>query len=200
MIILSFSRGALLFCGMFLICFFVSPYCRNAKINKLIISSVFIGAIILLFYINKLSVFLKDKVFRLAVGDAGRSDLWIDTLSKVDFGVKEILLGIGFSSLNNIGTSYVHNIYLELFLVGGIIKLSIYFILFICAFKRICDLKAKNRLLFHFCFSVLAGYLFFGWFESVIVFELGLISSLFTIMIFFLPGINYESRIRAGEI
>lgn len=194
MLLSSFCRSGLLFLGVFLLVFVLSKDILDKKMRRIIIISS-ISAIGIFAFNPRLIFLFKEKVFRLEyAGDAGRSDFWKYELSNFQFGIKEYLFGLGSSEINTSGYSYMHNILLELFMTGGIIKLLFYVVLILLSLNRIRVLKGDFPVLGHFCLSVLIGYIAFGMFESVILFELGLIPFLFVTFLFFIPSANINKK------
>lgn len=190
MLISSFCRSALLFLAVFILVFVVSPNVNNKMIKRYAIIAVLL-LIILVIIKPELIAFFREKVLRMEeYGDAGRTAIWEYVFSYFNLSFFEYLFGVGASDLNSSGISYMHNVFIEMFFTGGLIKIAFYCALFILGGIKISQTKKTYPILGQFCLAILIGYLVFGMFESVILFELGLIPYMFTAFIFFIPSMN----------
>ena len=183
-IVFSFSRAALL--QVVIVIFFFLWFERKRSIKEWSILSCI--CFVVLFYIlqngNFSEVVLND-VFRLDVGDAGRTAARDFALSKIN-GIFEYIFGVGY-----VGVVYydidIDNAWLSIFFTGGLIKLVIYLGLILYFFIVTHRLTKMNKTLGNICLSVGISYLVYGFFESIVLFQSGLINFIFIIFMYFIP-------------
>lgn len=185
-LILSFSRAALLLFGVFCIVFFAFKENRSPFLNRLMLV-VFLGCCIMIILNSTFRSLLFEKIIRSDVGDAGRSIIWHYVFKIFNRNWYNIPLGIGFSELNMIGISYIHNIYLEIYFVGGIVKLLFFLAALIRITINIMRTFHRNSFTGYLGVSVFIAYLGYGFFESVIIFELGIIPFLIILNMLIIP-------------
>ena len=192
-VIFSFSRAALLLTAIMV--FFYYWLGRRRYFNDyLILFIIIISVIAIVLYIRTneaLVDFFMNSVFRISIGDAGRSNLRKRALERVGNDIISTLFGVGFAGLDAMDID-IDNTYIYIWLTGGIAKIAFYTVALAKAFKSIVVMRSRNEELFRICFSVLLAYLIFAFFESVAVLELGLLNFLFTFFIFLIP-ISFEA-------
>lgn len=196
-LIISFSRSSLLIFVIFISILLILLIANRKKLSYIELTVVKVSGLLFLlllitvgcmFILNdNFHEFVDRTIIRSDFGDAGRSNIWEQGLTLIDLGSVDLLFGIGWSDLNSYGNSYLHNIYIELFVVGGIFKLLIYLYLFIYAFVNLRK-KKKYGLISYIGISCLFSYIIFGMFESQIIFELGITPFLFMLYIFIMPN------------
>lgn len=187
-VVLSFSRAALLQAGIMTVVFLGVKY-RN-RIKDYIVPIVFViicaGVLVLIKYNSWLYSFLYNSVFRFDVGDAGREVLRNQAVEKVEDNLLEFILGVGFAGIDTLGID-IDNTYLYVMFSGGVFKAIFYVIIMCFSLLRIIQIRHKNKELYRICLSVYISYLFFAFFESVAVLELGLLNFIFTFFLFVIP-------------
>ena len=201
-LIISFSRSALLLLFVFLFVFMIlalrTKNVFNIKEKNIFKFSVFvllsITAFILLFYVfnYRFRDFVLRAIIRSDFGDAGRTNYWQRGVELIDFNnLFDVIFGIGWSELNASGYSYLHNIYVEIFVVGGLAKIVFYLFIVVYGFHLFFIKRYNKSLAELFGLSILLSYLLYGFLESQIIFELGIAPFLFVLYIFVIPQ-NYN--------
>lgn len=193
-VILSFSRAALLQAGVTIFVFLWIKKRRMARdyITLAIFFLLFIGVIVYVINNSLLYNFAYNSVFRINVGDAGREVLRNQAIEKVENNVVEMIFGVGFAGIDILDID-VDNTYLYIFFSGGIFKILFYLVSILLSIIKILRMKLYNENLYRVCLSVLVSYLFFAYFESVAVLELGLLNFVYTFFVFFIP-FSYVNR------
>ena len=193
-VILSFSRAALLQAGVTIFVFLWIKKRRMARdyITLAIFFLLFIGVIVYVINNSLLYNFAYNSVFRINVGDAGREVLRNQAIEKVENNVVEMIFGVGFAGIDILDID-VDNTYLYVFFSGGIFKILFYLVSILLSIIKILRMKLYNENLYRVCLSVLVSYLFFAYFESVAVLELGLLNFVYTFFVFFIP-FSYVNR------
>ena len=153
---------------------------------------LFIGVIVYVINNSLLYNFAYNSVFRINVGDAGREVLRNQAIEKVENNVVEMIFGVGFAGIDILDID-VDNTYLYIFFSGGIFKILFYLVSILLSIIKILRMKLYNENLYRVCLSVLVSYLFFAYFESVAVLELGLLNFVYTFFVFFIP-FSYVNR------
>lgn len=186
-VVLSFSRAALLL-GISIYAFTALLSLRQKNILKLVIIFAFLGLCVGLFILSHESAmqFMINQVFRVEVGDAGRTFLRQMALDKFGSSLWHILFGVGYFGIDFLDID-IDNTYFYLLFSGGILKVFIYVVAYIISIKRILQLRRHNMILGNLCLSVSVSYLLFAYFESVALFELGLLNFLFGIWMYIIP-------------
>lgn len=193
-VILSFSRAALLQAGVTIFVFLWIKKRRMARdyITLAIFFLLFIGVIVYVINNSLLYNFAYNSVFRINVGDAGREVLRNQAIEKVENNVVEMIFGVGFAGIDILDID-VDNTYLYIFFSGGIFKILFYLVSILLSIIKILRMKLYNENLYRVCLSVLVSHLFFAYFESVAVLELGLLNFVYTFFVFFIP-FSYVNR------
>jgi len=202
-LIISLCRSALLISFVFLLLFsfislgkkelFSNSERKVFKIGLFLV--IFVGVALLSAYlsISSFKNFVDKAIIRQDFGDAGRSGIWESGVELLDVdNIADLFLGIGWAELYAGGNSYLHNVYLELFVVGGVVKLVFYF--FILLFGIKINLKNKPRkgsIINIFGFTMVISYIVFAFFESQIILELGITPFMFILFIYIIPQ-NYD--------
>lgn len=196
-LIISFSRTALLSTGIFAFIYLLLIFRSKEKFDnwqkkyfkmiKCLILILAISAFGLFIFNPKINNFVINMVFRKDFGDAGRKEIWLDGLGYLNGGIVDSLFGIGYSQMNYYGTTYLHNVYLELFVSGGLLKCLVYFAILL---KPIVNYRrTKNKSLANYLsIAMLLSYLVYAFFESQIIFELGIVPFLFMTLIYMTPN------------
>lgn len=186
-IVLSFSRAALLLAGG--IC---SLSCllgiRRKNTLKLSILLAILGALGGWFILSsEMSVhFFIDKIFRIEVGDAGRAALRETALAQFGSSSWHFLFGVGYFNMDFLDMD-IDNTYLYLLFSGGLLKLIIYFLAYVLSLHKILWLRKRNLVLGNICLAISISYLAFAYFESVSLFELGLLNFIFGVWLYLIP-------------
>ena len=187
-VVLSFSRAALLQAGVMLFIFFCTK--KKKQIKDYVVQFIVIITVIILIVIivtnDDLVNFIKNGVFRFSSGDAGREMLRNQAIERVGSGTISAVFGVGFAGIEALDID-IDNTYLYLWFTGGIVKLIFFSWALVLGLRKVIRLKHKNENLYRICFSVGISYLFFAFFESVAVLELGILNFLFTIYMFMIP-------------
>lgn len=187
-VILSFSRAALL--QVFVMIFLYLLLGNSKSIHKyILLFFTFIVACGLLAFIHShenLMTFLLNSVLRIDVGDAGREVAREMAIGKFSDNMLNILFGVGFAGIDVLDID-LDNTYLYLWFTGGIPKILFYIGAILISFRNILFLKKMYNGFFRVCFAVAGSYLFFAFFESVAVLELGLLNFLYTLFMFIIP-------------
>lgn len=208
MLYVSFSRASLLALGVFLIFYLllILIYCDkifNKKNKKLVLRiylaiACILGISLVVILCNPtIKNYIFDIVLRVGVGNAGRDEIWKNGIKALQNSPLNYIFGIGWSELNANDCSYLHNIYLEIFVVGGILKSLIYLYVFIIGIKRL--LNMENSIIKLICISTCVSYFAFGFYESQIIFELGITPLLFMLFIFIIPSSYKGVKINLEE-
>lgn len=187
-VVLSFSRAALLQAGVMLFVFLWTQKRKKSQ-DYIVLGIVFIVAISVVVAIlqsSQLYNFMYDSVFRVSVGDAGRQMLRNEAIEKVSDNLVGLIFGVGFFGIDILNID-IDNTYLYILFSGGVIKSLYYFVSMILSIVHIIYLKQADKNLYRICLSVYVSYLFFAWFESVAVLELGLLNFVFSLFIFVIP-------------
>lgn len=187
-VVLSFSRAALLQTVIMLYIFIWIKKKRMVK-DYLVLTILIIVAITAIIYIKsniKLYDFIYNSVLRVSTGDAGRKMLRNRAIVRFGDSFIASILGVGFAGIDTLDID-IDNTYFYLYFSGGIVKLIFYSVALISALIHIIRIKAKDLGLYRLCFAVYISYLFFAFFESIAVLELGLVNFLFTFFIFMIP-------------
>ena len=188
-VILSFSRAALLQMIVMIFLFLWTNRQRTVR-DYLLLFSLIIIIGLLVSYIRsnpRIMSFINKSVFRVDSGDAGREALRNIAINKVNNESPiSWITGVGFAGIDHLHID-IDNTYLYLLFSGGVSKALFYLLVIIKAIKGIFAVNLQNRTLSKLCMSVLVSYLFFAFFESVAILELGLLNFVFTLLIILIP-------------
>lgn len=187
-VVLSLSRAALLQAGIMLFIFFWTKKRRILK-DYLVLALIVLACVAGLLYVRsnvRLYNFVLNSVFRVSSGDAGRQMLRNQAIERVSNNNIGSIFGVGFAGMDALDID-IDNTYLYVWFTGGAIKLLFYVWVMILAFKHTVKLRSRDGALYRLCLAVGISYLFFAFFESVAVLELGLLNFLFTIYMFMIP-------------
>ena len=161
------------------------------------------GALIILSIIAIFGVSSVVNTETVRIFTSGRSSLWTSGIMAIE---KHPLIGVGYSDFTNAvrsardttdlpGLDYggVHNIYLQVAIINGIISLAL-LLLFIILFlvfiiKHLDKLKKKDKLQMTTLTSMLVGILAVNLFESNLVYIISFISIIFWIYVGYLVSI-----------
>lgn len=196
-VIFSFSRAALLFLILTYIVFALLGL-RNKNTLKLCVIFGCIGimlGILMLGYEPSIQ-FTRNQVLRMEIGDTGRLNAIESSLGKFGSSPWHILFGVGYFNLDFLNID-IDNTYLYLLFSGGIVKIIIYLIAYLIVLHQIWWLRRQNIVLGNMCLAVSIGYLAFSFFESVALFELGLLNFMFGLWIYLIP---FGYNVNSGEI
>lgn len=194
----TLSRAGIFCVLIFFIVLFLINFKNNIKTSLLI----FIISIFLVIYISlndELRNFLINMVFRVKIGTAGRSDIWItaiELLNKTNW-----LFGIGYINsvdvIKSMGVIHneFHSLYLEIIVGGGILDLILHIIIFIIVIKRIQVILKNDKKIGQIYIAAFIAFLFYGVAESASFFSMGYVGTLFTIFLITVPIIYSNSFI-----
>lgn len=187
-VILSFSRAALLQVSVMLFVFYWVKKKRTLR-DYFIFIVITVAIVIGIVYVTnneELYSFMYNSVIRVNSGDAGREFLRNQAIERVGNNFIRLIFGVGFAGLDTLDID-VDNTYLYIWFTGGIIKLTFYVITMIISLKIIFSIKSFYENVYRISLAVFISYLFFAYFESVSVLELGLLNYLFTLYMFMIP-------------
>lgn len=186
-VILSFSRAALLQAGVMLFVFYwVKKKTLRDYFIMIVIAVTVVAGIVYVTNNERLYSFVYHSVLRVSSGDAGREFLRNQAIERVGNNLVGSIFGVGFAGLDALDID-VDNTYLYIWFTGGIIKLIFYVIAMITSLKIIFSIKTFYENIYRICLAVFISYLFFAYFESVSILELGLLNYLFTLYMFMIP-------------
>lgn len=197
-LIITFCRDALLATGVFGIALIILLIVErkvliNDKTRKIIIfiaSLLAVSGICVIIGMianEEFKNFIMGAVLRVDRGNTGRTEIWKEAISKFNKTSINFILGIGYSELNAGGNSYLHNSYLEIFVTGGIVKCLFYIFIIYIGIKNLFFSKERN-LIKAFSKAVFVSYFAFAYYESQIIFELGITPFLFMLFMYILPN------------
>lgn len=194
-VILSFSRAALLQIGVMFFVYFWKKKSKSMADYILALVGILCGVISFYYLQNDegISNFFMNSIFRIDAGDAGRSLARHEALDKFTSNLINPLFGVGFAGIDALDID-IDNTYLYLWFTGGIPKVLFYIGALIISYIKIKSLKLYNPEIYRLCISVYVSYMFYAFFESVAVLELGLLNFLFTFFMFILPIGLYKDR------
>lgn len=146
---------------------------------------------------------LADKfLFRLDVGTAGRIERWFGLLDII-FENPFLLLGVsssGFKEIvNSIGVTQIDNAYIEILLSYGIIGLLLYLFIILKNVHK-TNMLINNKKLLKIIQSFTVSLLIYGLFESVILFEPGIIQWTISILLFAFPRAFYINCAQYSQV
>lgn len=183
-VVVSFSRAALLFTCITTFLFFWFERKRSIKAWGTLI----IILLVVLFYSiqnpDVLDIVL-NKIFRLEIGDAGRSFAREEALSDID-SVVTYVFGVGYGGIDYYNID-IDNGWLAIFFSGGIIRCIIYCGIILYSFIVMHRLTLQNKILGNLCWSVGLSYIIYANFEAITLLELGLINFIFMLFMYFIP-------------
>ena len=185
-VVLSFSRAALLQAALM---FFIYLWLARKRAKREWIVMIFLLVIIiLLIYTNQtLYNFFDKNVLRFhTAGDAGRADLRAQAISRIGDVWRSSLFGVGFAGIDALQID-IDNTYLYLFFSGGGIKIVFYIGLLITWVKTFIKARLQNSEISHLSIAVGISYFAFAYYESIALFELGLLNFMFTLYMIILP-------------
>jgi len=190
-VLFSFSRAAIL---QFVIMFYVYIWFNRKKYKKIWISIVFISLVILTIVLLNQSVldFILKYIVRSKVGDAGRGVHMQRAISIVGEKALYMFFGVGYAGIDSLGID-IDNTYLYIFFSGGITKVLMYVFITAIIIKRLIALRKMNLELCNMCVAIFISYLFYSFFESVAIFEIGMNNFMYTFYIAFVPS-GYNGR------
>lgn len=184
-VILSFSRAALLQMVVMLFSFFWFSRKRAFK-EWVILFLVFAGIAAIVITNPNMKNFLIKSVIRPQVGDAGRMKYRRNALAIVSDNLLSIIFGVGYAGIANLHID-IDNTYYYLFFSGGMVKVLFFLWFAYVSINGLKRLKTVNLPMALTCASLGISYLFFAFFESVAIMEIGLLNFLFTLFLFLIP-------------
>lgn len=189
--ILSFSRASILATMVY----FLFYYLNKKNIKSILLMIPFAIALIFVYNYTSIGDFADRFLFRLEAGSAGRIERWSGVFTII-FDNLFLLLGVssaGFKEVvSNIDVSQIDNAYIEVLLSYGLTGLFLYVFL-------ILHNVQKTRMLVHnsqinkILFSFSSSFLIYSFFESVILFEPGIIQWTCSILLFAFPRAFYNN-------
>lgn len=184
-VVFSFSRAALLQAGVMLFLFFWNSRKRAFR-EWLILVLIAVVGIILVLKIPQIQKFVLNSVIRPQVGDAGRFAQRRNALIAVSSNVLSFIFGVGYAGIASLHID-IDNTYLYLFFSGGIMKVLFYLWVMFMSYQGIKRLSRTNPIAANICRAVGLSYIVFAFFESVAIFELGILNYLYSLFILFVP-------------
>jgi hypothetical protein len=199
-LILTMSRGAILAMTVFYL-FLYFQYLKNIKILFSVIallSTVFYAV----FSNNEIYDFIIRNILRPEMGDTGRSEIWLIGLEV--YFKNNLITGVGYHTgvamAQNMGLEYdqFHNFFVDTLVRGGILDLLFIISILIFVFQRFIKKCADKNYKKIYVSSVL-GVLALSIFESVGLFSLGFVDTLFTTFFVSIPllisnSYNYSKK------
>ncbi len=188
-LVLTFSRGALLAALVFALVLLVPRVARTAwRTFFLIAASATIIGFVAANYSLVAEVLLY--ILRPEVGASGRVEIWRTGLTI--WGDHNVLLGTGLftgiqaASSEGFAFDQFHSLYIDTLVDGGILQLVLLSMVFGLVVGRLgrsrCDSDVKRIWI-----AAFAGFLVLGAVESVSVFSIGFVDSLYTVFFVGLP-------------
>lgn len=191
---LSYSRAAMLQVSVAIILFYILQK-RYTLIEIWVAVTAGITAFLITYLNPSIVVFIQEKILRINTGDAGRSEARIEAIKRVPDTIITKLFGVGYAGVATLDID-IDNSFYYVYFTGGWIKVILYIILIAWSFYKCLLLRKKNVILGNICLAVGISYLAFGWFESVPLFELGLLNYVFMWFMYFIPCGNDEVDIK----
>ena len=193
-IFFTMSRTAILAVGIFLIIDYLSN--KSIKQKILIIFSIIvivILGIVILYIMNPSLIKSINKLFirtENLENMSGRTVIWNEAINTVDVN---ILLGVGrfkgIDIINDNGLDFTqfHNIFLESYVSGGLLEVSMLIYMLITLFynlHRNTEMKKQRKTIY---IASLIAFIIIGSFESCNRFSIGYVDTLFTIFFITMP-------------
>lgn len=195
-LILSLSRGALLFTAIFLILYILFTKSITAQVKALVLLALVLGTIYLLLG----PLFVLNTVVRPETGLTHRDV--VQNLGAGYFRSHNILFGSGpdapFSFIKSpYGYTSFHSSYITLLVTGGITLLASYILLYLLAFRNIIKIRRANRQLGSFLLATLIAFLAYSIIETNNLLSFEVNSFIITMYLLFLPIYvrNYYSEL-----
>ena len=196
-LVLSLSRTAI---GCLLIFMFIFKYKSTKKINTQTILILFSGIILIFTFILNPSLrnFISKMIIRKEYG-TGRVQVWnlaIRTLKR-----SGLFLGMGYENsikafeMAGYGLKEFHSFYLETIVGGGLLDFLAYINIFIYNMKRVEFIKEFNNKVYSFYFASITTFMIYALFESISLFRIGYVGTIFTIYLFTLPLLYSNNQI-----
>ncbi|MDR0293599.1 MAG: hypothetical protein LBH95_05540 [Oscillospiraceae bacterium] len=188
LLISSFSRAALLALAIFGATLLLMEKRNTAWLRGAVIAAAS-GLLLLYISSGSFQYILNDKILRLQYGDTGRVGSWgitYESFARYNSFVRNIF-GLGYAEFEVLGGSYVHNVYLEAFFVGGAIKLIFLVFALIYCLRLNIRLLATRLNYRYLGFCMFLSYIAYGFFESKVLFHSGIIQFLFLLYILVIP-------------
>ena len=182
----SFSRAALLQAALFSFLFLWMNRKRATLEWLLIFAGCVLLALVILINQQVLNKLIGTFI-RFEAGDAGRAAERSRTLSIIGNSFWEVIFGVGFSGLDSLSLD-IDNTYFYIYFTGGLIKCIFFICLFIHLFHLLKQIRLYNESLAFFSLAIALSYLVYAFFESISVFELGLLNYMFTFFMFLIPS------------
>ena len=137
-------------------------------------------------YDDEILNFINGNVLRLSTaGDAGRSKLRKRALEMFSDANGSYLFGVSRVGIANLGID-IDNTYLYVFFSGGFISV-VFYILFIIKDVIVVFKQRSDYTLRFVSIGVLGSYFVFALYESIALYELGILNFLFMLFISILP-------------
>lgn len=181
----SFSRAALLYFGIVVILYLW----QERKHFRFEWVFFVLGVILLIFFFVRndyLQRLVYQQILRLDVGDAGRAFGRYSSIKKLGDNLLAYIFGVGYFGIDYLGID-IDNSYYYVFFSGGIVKCLIYIFWIIYSFQHILYLRHTSLLYAHMCFAVAVAYLVYAIFESVPLFELGILNFINMLFMYIIP-------------
>lgn len=200
-LLITLSRTALISTGLFLFLYYIINHIHfDNKKNILVPITIIVLSCILIEVVTYLifDFSLISKVLRLEFGLSGRADLW--KISLEAFG-KNPIFGVGMMNARSLlyyygnANTQFHNMFFEQLASNGIIGVSLQFVAFsyfiglIYLKLRRCEPKIAMTYL-----ALVLSILFYSLSESINIFGLGYVSTIFTVVLFLLPLLQVEEE------
>lgn len=184
-VVFSFSRAALLQLGIAALCFVWIGRKRNKKEWFLLIAALIF---IIAAYLKNDSFrqIILEQILRVETGDAGRSVGSKLALDKVTDDIWSVLFGVGYFGIEKLEID-IDNSYYNVFFSGGICKCIFYGYWAFYSIRAISVLKRRSALLSNMCLSMAISYFAYAKFESVPLFELGILTFIFMFFMYIVP-------------
>lgn len=189
-VIVSFSRTALLQTTIAIAIYF---FLERKRYKRDYMIFLLLGVVFLVLLSTEgFRHFFLHQVIRVDTGDAGRAFFISEAVDKVMGDTKTLIFGIGYSGIVLYDID-VDNTYYYVLFSGGVIKGIIYCVLVVYGMIAIRRLKYKSTRIYNISKSVFISYFFFCAFESVAIFEIGLLNFIFMIFMYIIP-LGYSAK------
>lgn len=193
-IVLSYSRAAMLQASVAIVLFYLLQK-RYTLMEIWVAVTAGITAFLITYLNPDVIVFIQEKILRIDTGDAGRGQARQEAIERIPDTIMTKLFGVGYSGVVAFDID-IDNSFYYLYFTGGWVKVILYLILIGWFLYKCMLLRNKNAILGNICLAVGISYLAFGWFESIPLFELGLLNYVFMWFMYFIPCGNDEVNLK----
>ena len=202
LVIVSFfllSRGALLSIAVFFTGLLLFALNFKSKIKILIPSLL----ILLIVYLNKdMLEILVNLVIRPTSGSTGRVELWflginVGFENSPLFGMGHFT-GVQIMEQSGIYLSEFHSFYIETFVGGGLLDVILHGSIIILMISKLRRIKKFDITFYRVYIAFYVSIAVYGVVESISIFSMGYVGTMFTILLVTVPIVYYNSLSKGG--